>query len=164
MRGPRTLGAYGIVLVLGLFGATGFVRACAPPPAVTAVSGITADCVSRVNVERAKVGLRAVTLESRVQSAAQKHSNYQASISTMTHVSANGWHAGDRLHAEGYTWHAYGENVAAGQVGCASVMSAWMASAGHRANILNGTFIHIGVAAAKNSGGTYYWTMDLAAP
>jgi uncharacterized protein YkwD len=117
-----------------------------------------------VNAERAKVGLAPVTLNGRIQAAAQGHSNYQASISTMTHVSANGWHGGDRLHAAGYTWHTWGENVAAGQPGCTSVMSAWMASPGHKANILNGAFVNIGVAMTMSASGVPYWTMDFGTP
>jgi uncharacterized protein YkwD len=81
----------------------------------------------------------------------------------MTHVSANGARGGTRLTASGFPWRAWGENVAAGQPGCASVMDAWMNSPGHMANIVNPGFTHIGVAAAVNSAGVVYWTMDLAA-
>ena len=42
-------------------------------------------------------------------------------------------------------------------------MNAWMKSAGHKANILNGSMVNIGVAAAVGSNGVTYWVMKLAA-
>ena len=46
-----------------------------------------------------------------------------------------------------------GENIAAGQGSASEVMEAWMNSPGHRANILEGAFDHIGVG--YQAGGTY---------
>ncbi|BDG35019.1 CAP domain-containing protein [Saccharococcus caldoxylosilyticus] len=42
-----------------------------------------------------------------------------------------------------------GENIAAGQRTPQEVVNAWMNSPGHRANILNKNFTHIGVGYAK---------------
>ena len=42
-------------------------------------------------------------------------------------------------------WSACGENIAAGQTGPAEVMSAWMTSPGHRSNIMDGNYKHIGI-------------------
>jgi uncharacterized protein YkwD len=53
-----------------------------------------------------------------------------------------------------------GENIAAGQTSPDQVMTSWMNSSGHRANILNSSFGHIGVGIVKNSAGTIYWTQD----
>ena len=63
----------------------------------------------------------------------------------------------------GYGWTTWAENAAAGQQTPADVMNSWMNSAGHRANILNGSMIDIGVAAAAGSNGVTYWVMVLAA-
>jgi len=35
-----------------------------------------------------------------------------------------------------------------------------MNSAGHRANLLNASFTHVGVGQVAGSGGTPYWTQD----
>ena len=43
------------------------------------------------------------------------------------------------------TYSAWGENVAMGYPSPRSVVRAWMRSAGHRANILNPAFRHVGV-------------------
>lgn len=49
-----------------------------------------------------------------------------------------------------------GENVAFGNVSADAMMRMWMASPGHRANILNPAFTHIGVGATKTSSGRWY--------
>jgi len=164
MKVLRTLGAYGVTLVLGLFGASGVMRSCTPTSTVSAPLPIAAECVQMVNQQRAAAGMGAVTSHPALQKAAELHSADQAKRNKMTHTGANGSNAGWRISAQGYNWATWGENVAAGQGDCTSVMGAWMASAGHRANILNPAFISIGMGAVKAKDGTIYWTMDLAAP
>ncbi len=165
MRNPRSLGAYGLVAVLTLFSG-GFVRACATPAAITTtndVMKVANSCTTLVNKARTSRGIKAVAVEGRVQMAAQKHSSYQAAKRTMSHrgdSSLTSGDAGARILLQKYRWTTWGENVAAGQTTCSQVVNAWMNSAGHRANILNPKFVHIGVAAAKGSNGVIYWTMD----
>ena len=163
MRTPRVLGAYGVTMVLALFGSSALLRTCAPPPAVTTLN-VVADCVSRTNNERTSRGLAALVVDARLNTAATGHSTYQAQNNLMTHTGAGGTSPGTRMTKAGYAWRTWGENVAAGQPDCASVIGAWMNSAGHRANILNPAFTNIGLAGVKSAKGTIYWTMDLAAP
>ena len=59
-----------------------------------------------------------------------------------------------------------GENVAAGQTTPAGVVSAWMNSPTHRANIIYPDFYDIGIGFVNNPNDTTlrfynYWTMDL---
>lgn len=163
MRAPRTLGAWGVTLVLGLFSASALMPQCAPPPPPP--SAVPTDqCVTAVNQERAKRGIAPVSVDNRLATAAQNHSNYQASIRKMTHTGSGGTDPGKRITNAGYAWRTWAENVAAGQTDCKQVMSAWMNSSGHRANILNSKMVHIGMGVAKGSNGVLYWTMDLAAP
>lgn len=165
MHAPRSFGAYGITLVLGLFGATGAFRACAPPPpAVSAPISVSTECTALVNGHRAAAGLAPVTVDNRIKVAAEAHSTDQAQRNKMTHTGAGGTSAGQRLNTLGYSWSTWAENVAAGQPNCTSVVNAWMNSSGHRKNILNPSMQHIGVGAVKATNGTTYWTMDLAAP
>lgn len=49
-----------------------------------------------------------------------------------------------------------GENLAAGSMSAKEAMTGWMNSSGHRANILDNNFTHIGVACAKVNG-VLYW-------
>ncbi len=168
MRIPRTLGAYGMAAVITLLGG-GFVRACASPVTATNdVMKVANSCTTMVNQQRTSRGIKAVAIDARVQTAAQKQSTFQAKVKNMQHdgiyppSTPSKVDAGMRITKEGYRWTTWGENVAAGQTDCKSVMSAWMNSAGHKANILNPAFVHIGVAAAKGGNGVIYWTMDLA--
>ena len=64
----------------------------------------------------------------------------------------------------GIAYTAAGENIAAGQPDPKSVVTSWMNSPGHRANILSKSYTEIGVGFA--SGGTYgtYWTEDFIHP
>jgi uncharacterized protein YkwD len=51
------------------------------------------------------------------------------------------------------------ENIAQGQATPAAVMADWMASAGHRANILDCDLTTLGVGVAYGPGGPW-WTQD----
>ena len=66
----------------------------------------------------------------------------------------------DRALQAGYTgWLALGENIAAGQTTPEAVMAAWMASPGHRDNIL-GNYNDIGVGLAADATGRITWVQD----
>ena len=56
----------------------------------------------------------------------------------------------------GLTSTALGENIAAGQPNAQLVMYSWMNSEGHRENILNPNYTHIGIACVQ-MGGINYW-------
>ena len=105
-----------------------------------------------------------MTLSLTLNAAAQGHSDYQAAIKTMTHDGPGGNSPGARMTAAGYSWRAWGENVAYGYNDCAAVIAAWMNSPGHRVNMLNPAYTNIGIAVAIGSNCYKYWTMDLAAP
>ncbi|MEQ1698862.1 MAG: CAP domain-containing protein [Ilumatobacteraceae bacterium] len=163
MKYPR-IGAYGVTLALGLLGGGPLLRACAPPPPVSAPISVSQDCTALANNARTAAGLAPLTIDSKLTAAAEGHSTDQAKRKKMTHTGSNGSNAGQRITAAGYAWNTWGENVAAGQADCASVVSAWLASPGHRANILNPAMVHIGMGAVKGTNGVIYWTMDLAKP
>ncbi|MCZ7439247.1 CAP domain-containing protein [Micromonospora sp. WMMC241] len=118
--------------------------------------------VDIVNQERAKAGCKALTVNSKLTLAAQRHSQDQADHKKMSHDGSDGSDVGQRLDRVGYTWRAYGENVAWNQQSPAAVMDAWMNSEGHRANILNCSFTQIGVGVARSNGP--YWTQDFGTP
>jgi uncharacterized protein YkwD len=120
--------------------------------------------VALVNAQRAAAGLGAVSANGALTSAAARHSKDQATTHTMSHTGSDGSTMAQRCSAAGYGWRALAENVAAGQGSVDAAMNAWMNSAGHRANILGASYVHIGVAVAWAADGTPYWTMDLGAP
>ena len=63
----------------------------------------------------------------------------------------------DRLKALGISYTAAGENIAKGQRTAQEVVTAWMNSEGHRANILDAKFTHIGVGYVKDGN---IWTQQ----
>ncbi|WP_327032487.1 CAP domain-containing protein [Micromonospora ureilytica] len=126
------------------------------------VSAQAQEVVDLVNAERAKAGCKALSIDDKLMTAAQRHSQDQADHQNMSHTGSDGSNAGTRLDRAGYTWRTYGENVAWNQKNPAAVMDAWMNSSGHRANILNCAFTEIGVGIANSNGP--YWTQVFAAP
>ena len=82
----------------------------------------------------------------------------------MSHTGTDGSDPGTRIMNAGYPIRAWGENVAGGYGSAESVMATWMASPGHRANILNGTFTQVGIGLAYAADGTAYWSMELGLP
>ncbi|MSU60627.1 MAG: CAP domain-containing protein [Candidatus Staskawiczbacteria bacterium] len=69
------------------------------------------------------------------------------------HISPSGVNSGQLVRSFGYEYMTMGENLIRGNFsGEKELVQLWMASPGHRANILNTRFTEIGVAVAK---GTY---------
>jgi uncharacterized YkwD family protein len=114
--------------------------------------------VELVNIERQKNGLSALALDSSVSNVARTKSKDMAANNYFAHQSPTYGSAGDMLKQSGINWSAWGENIASGQRTPEAVVTAWMNSEGHRANILSSNFSKIGVGYATNSNGTPYWT------
>lgn len=131
------------------------------PPHVGPSSGDVTSVLGLINTARAGAGLAPVAWHDRVTAAATAHSIDQAAMNRMTHTGSDGSDAGDRLTRAGFAWQAWGEDVAAGYTSVQSVFNAWMASPGHKAQIL-GDYAYIGMAAVASSTGTVYWTLDFA--
>jgi uncharacterized protein YkwD len=120
--------------------------------------------VTLVNRARATAGCAALATNSGLARSAVAHSADMATRDYFSHTTPEGVTADQRITRAGYHWSTMGENIAYGQPTADAVMQAWMASSGHRANILNCAFHDIGVGLAYSSGGTPYWTQDFAAP
>jgi uncharacterized protein YkwD len=163
------LRTYGITAVLGVATLGGVAPQCepapapAPAPAVAPVSNVQDSVVRSVNHHRSLAGRAPVVVDARLTAAAQGHADDLARRQTLTHDGTGGTNGGQRITNAGYRWSTWGENVASGQSTPADVMSAWVASPGHRANILHAGVGHIGVAATTGSDGVVYWTMVVAA-
>lgn len=110
--------------------------------------------VALVNAERAKYGLSALKVDSRVQQAAQVRA--KETVQSFSHTRPNGSSFSTALTEAGVSYTRSGENIAYGQSTPQQVVQAWMNSPGHRANILNESFTTIGVGYTV-SGGTAYW-------
>lgn len=102
----------------------------------------------------------------RLFSAAARHSRDMATNNYFSHTGLDGRTASQRIAAEGYAWSWVGENIAGGQSSVSTVMSGWLASPGHCANIMRAEYRDVGVSCVQRAGSTYgtYWTMALARP
>ncbi|MFD7001460.1 CAP domain-containing protein [Streptomyces mirabilis] len=120
-------------------------------------SAAVARVLALVNSERGKVGCSPLTLNAKLSKAAQDHSADMASHQNMSHTGSDGSDPGQRITTAGYTWSAYGENVAFGYSTPEEVMAGWMSSPGHKRNILDCGFKEIGVGLAQPGS---YWTQD----
>jgi uncharacterized protein YkwD len=150
------------------------VSGCSSPASPTAVeagggapaSGAASEMASLTNAERRQAGLPAFAISQPLMRAAQLHADQMASLGQMAHVlpGARYPEPQDRLAAVGYQWRAYAENVAYGQSSPAAVVTAWMGSPGHRANILNSGLTELGTAVATGSDGRPYYVQVFGNP
>lgn len=110
-----------------------------------------------VNAERAKNGLGALTMNANASKAAQVRAT--EIVTSFSHTRPSGQDPFTALKQFGVSYSTAGENIAYGYPDAKSVMTAWMNSPGHRANILNGSFKQVGVGVYQ-ANGTYYWTQE----
>ncbi|GAA0628094.1 hypothetical protein GCM10009547_34650 [Sporichthya brevicatena] len=114
------------------------------------------EIVAAVNAARAKQGCKPVKVAPKLTAAAQRHADDMARTTLFSHTSADGrsWIA--RIRKTGFKKPG-GENIARGYPSTERVMTGWLNSPGHRANILNCRFRAIGVG--HNATGNY-WVQD----
>ncbi|PWV82032.1 Uncharacterized conserved protein YkwD, contains CAP (CSP/antigen 5/PR1) domain [Prauserella marina] len=127
-----------------------------PPKSSSGDGSLTTQVANLVNDERATAGCGAVSIDSRLTGAAQKHSDDMARRGYLDHTTPEGVSFDQRIERAGYPSPA-AENIAMGLSSADAVMHAWMSSDGHRQNILNCDIKTIGVGV--NSQG-WYWTQN----
>jgi hypothetical protein len=104
-----------------------------------------------VNEERASAGLSALTMDTKLLSTAMKRA--AETCIYWDHTRPDGTSCSTAF-PDGLT--ACGENIAVGQSSPKDVMTQWMNSAGHRANILTSYYNVVGIGCYK-VGDYYYW-------
>ena len=128
--GKRTVS----ILILGALVA-GFIAVAAPT--ASALTSVESCFYSATNHERAARGIKKLALYGDLTSNARRHSQEMANHNTIYH--------NDNLGNEiGGNWWALGENVGMGP-DCNSVQDAFMASPGHKSNILDKDYNQVGV-------------------
>lgn len=129
-----------------------------PPPSTTAPSSAEAEVLALVNEERAKVGCQPLRADNALNGLAEAFSKDMADRGFFDHTDPDGDTPWDRADQAGIT-NLGGENIARGQADAQAVMASWMASEGHRENILNCDYKTIGIGAHVADGGPW-WTQD----
>lgn len=115
-----------------------------------------AEVLNRVNAERAANGLGALAYDVEAERAAKVHAEDMVGRGYFNHSSPEGWTPSNRLSMTGASgYSSVGENIASGYPTPTAVMDGWMASSGHRANILNASYTHIGIGV--DEGGSPHW-------
>jgi uncharacterized protein YkwD len=149
------------VLALAPIAALGVVAVASPAQAVTIaqLGQMQHDILVRTNAQRAAHGCAALRSDAKIAYAARVQSNYMARTGVFSHTGSGGSTFATRIRAQGYT-APLAENIAWGYPTAAGVVSAWMASPGHRANILNCKAKAAGVGVAYSANGTPYYTED----
>lgn len=110
------------------------------------ISGI----ISATNIERKKVGLSELIKDPLLSKAAEIKLQDMFQKQYFQHVSPSGDSVSDVVRKTGYEYIVVGENLALGVfAGDAQVVAAWMASPGHKKNILDSRYQEIGLAVGQ---------------
>lgn len=132
-------------------------------------SGVESSVLAYINYQRTNAGLSALSVSGALTSAARGHSQDMAVNNFFSHTGSNGSSFDSRIRSAGYSFTAAAENIYAGTGSdntASSAAAAWMASAGHRENILNGAYTHAGVGYYCSTSSDYegYYTIDFGRP
>lgn len=143
-------------------------------PGLTAsLDAMATSIVTLVNQNRASNGLAALTVNPVLTYSAKLHSDQMAGQSQVQGLLEAMSHTlygvtlptmASRDAFAGYEYTSIGENIAFGYTSASEVMTAWMNSSGHRANILDANYTEIGVAVKANSDGVLYFTQEFGRP
>ena len=112
-----------------------------------------------INRERVDDGEAPLALDAQLEQAAQGHSDEMVAAGYFEHVGPHGDRPVDRMRAAGYlngseVGYEVAEDIAWGTLWLAtprSIVAAWMASPGHRANILDPGFRSTGVGVSPHA-------------
>ena len=96
--------------------------------------------LDRLNRSRAEKGCPAAAPDPGLMVSAQKHAEYMASTGIFRHGNSG-----------------FAENIAMRQGSPLAVNNAWMESSGHYRNMMNPGNVLVGLGAAQNRSGTWFW-------
>ncbi|MCJ7841152.1 CAP domain-containing protein [Lederbergia sp. NSJ-179] len=113
--------------------------------------------VDLTNQERAKNGLAPLKVDATLSKVAREKSRDMSANHYFDHNSPTYGSPFDMMKQYGVSYRSAGENIAMGQRSPQEVVNGWMNSPGHRANILNSSYTHIGVGYISNGN---YWTQE----
>jgi len=128
-----------VTLLATLAGGIETIETPAAPPELK-LHPVEEQIVALTNAERGRYGLPAMVIDPQLLGSARQHAAWMTNARSMTH-----------------TRQSVAENIAMGQSSPQEALRSWMASSGHRANILNPAHRRIGVAAYVTPEGTIYW-------
>ena len=146
-------------IAIGAAPAAAACRGAGAHPTRARISTLDRATLCLLNVERTSRGLRGLRAHRQLQLAAQSYAGAMVAGGFFSHVSPTGSTLDQRIrqgtrYIAGALRYTIGENIAWGEGALASpraIVAAWMASPGHRANILRGAFREIGIGIAPGA-------------
>ncbi len=106
-----------------------------------------------VNKERVAAGLPELSWSQGLKEAASVRAGELQTKFSHTRPDGSAWYTVNEALV-------YGENLAKGYNGSASVVDAWMKSPTHKANILSSQFTTIGISLVQGTDGVWYWAQE----
>lgn len=130
-------------------------------------SRVRSEMLAAVNEVRRKTGAPPLRMNADLQEAAQAHAQDMLARGFFAHKNPSGTTVRERSRKAGYDWRTIGENIAEGQKSVDEVVTTWMNSPGHRANMLNPAFreLGVGLVTGKARNGEYrvIWVQNFGA-
>ncbi|MEC0300564.1 CAP domain-containing protein [Peribacillus frigoritolerans] len=127
------------------------------PETSSELSAFEQEVVKLTNAEREKQGLAALKIDTELSKVARIKSQDMKDKNYFDHNSPTYGSPFDMMKQFGISYKTAGENIAQGQQTPEEVVQAWMNSQGHRENIMNSSFTHIGVGYVESGN---YWTQQ----
>jgi hypothetical protein len=143
-----------ISLLLGLGASSGNLQAYMHHPGGRVLSYSTSMSISGLlsgtNTQRASNGVASLTLNEKLDAAAQAKADDMAARNYWSHYTPDGNPPWVFVNAQNYSYQKLGENLATGYSDEQSTINGWMASAPHRENLLDPSFKEVGFGFANN--------------
>lgn len=132
------------------------------PSGGASLDSIEAEFLNLINAHRQENGLAPLANNSTLNVSSDGHSLDMAENAYFSHTSQDGSSPFDRMADAGYSCGTMGENIAAGQSSAQQVFEGWLNSPGHNANMLNPSFVSIGIGLVQSPDSPYgyYWTTN----
>ena len=127
-----------------------------PPPApVSACDGAGSSVINAMNGDRSAAGLGQLCANAQLNGFAQSWANWMAQNQSLSHQDLG-------AVLGGTAFNTVAENILTGpgSMSAGQMEGAWMASSGHRENILNGAYSAAGVGIAYSSDGQVWVAVE----
>ena len=115
----------------------------------TAVLSDEEEVLKLINAERKKAGLAALVVDKDLQKVAKIKAEDMVKNNYFSHTSPIYGSPFEMMKSYGITYKTAGENIAGNSTNAGAV-SAWMASPGHKENILNNAYNYTGIGVVKS--------------
>ncbi len=118
-----------------------------------------------INAYRKSNGLKPVSLNAELTTAAKAHATDLAKWDRISHYGSDGSNPWDRVKRAGYNAKVAAENVGTGQISFDEVLKGWQESPGHNRNLLMGDIDNMGIALVQEPKTEFktFWVLALGA-